>query len=111
MKTFIVSVDWVNGETSNFTHTAENKQIAIEQTLDGFDGNMRDMIKHIDASVASPEDKLRFVKVDALGLLEQLALEFPGLLDGETDVDGGDLTNTITRILADNEELTEYLRG
>lgn len=56
-------------------------------------------------------DKLKFVKVDALGLLEQLVAEFPGLVDGETDVNGGDLTDAVTRALADNEELTEYLRG
>jgi len=47
---------------------------------------------------------------DALSILESLVSEFPGLLD-DTDVNGADLVDAVSRLLDGNARLTSVLKG
>jgi len=53
------------------------------------------------------------VKHDALAILENLVAVYPGLLDGETEVNGADLVDALTSAINSgySSDLTEYLKG
>lgn len=53
----------------------------------------------------------RQAKVEALGVLEETAREFPGLLDGETDVNGAELIEHLTRALKWNASVRMHLKN
>ena len=47
--------------------------------------------------------------IDALWLWKRLVEDFPGLLDGETDIDCPDLVSEITHQLGELDSLRAYL--
>jgi hypothetical protein len=49
------------------------------------------------------------VSTDALAILEQLVNAYPGLIDGDTEVNGGDLVEALTQAIGESENLHEYL--
>jgi hypothetical protein len=48
---------------------------------------------------------------DALAILELLVIEFPGLLDGETEVNGADLVDSLSNALDGATALKTVLKG
>lgn len=54
---------------------------------------------------------MKEVKGDALTLVTELVAEFPGLLDGETEVNGADLVDAVSRLLDGATALKMVLKG
>jgi hypothetical protein len=49
------------------------------------------------------------MKNGALSVLESLVSEFPGLIDGGSEVNGADLVDALTRAIMENNDLQGYL--
>ena len=45
----------------------------------------------------------------ALETLKRIAEEFPGLVDGETEVNGAELTESLSRMIQSSKKLTIHL--
>jgi hypothetical protein len=55
------------------------------------------------------EDFMVNISTDALAILEQLVNAYPGLIDGDTEVNAGDLVEALTCAIGESESLHEYL--
>lgn len=50
------------------------------------------------------------MKEEALAILESLVTQFPGLVDGETEVNGADLVEALSLAIHGSDELRSYLK-
>lgn len=55
------------------------------------------------------KNKPRLIMADALEVLAVIVQEHPGLLD-DSEVNGADLVDTLSRLIDDDSDLNKYLR-